>query len=156
MACSTTGQTRKRVMPPTYFLIALLLVVAVRFVLFRWAYSTPLTLGVGVVLLVAGIWLDLAGDSAFKRRGTPVSPDATPSALVTSGVFRWTRNPMYLGMVVMVAAVAALLGAFAGLVVPAVLVVVLDREFVTGEERRLAEAFGSDYAEYASAVRRWI
>jgi protein-S-isoprenylcysteine O-methyltransferase Ste14 len=156
MACSAAGQTRKRLMPPAYFLIGLAVVVASRLLLGALRYSSWLTLAAGAVLMVAGVVLNLLTDSAFKNRATPVSPDAVPTAFVVSGVFRVTRNPMYLGMALIVASAALLLGEPIGLIAAFAFVAVMDRSFVPGEERNLELAFGSDYVDYKSAVRRWI
>jgi protein-S-isoprenylcysteine O-methyltransferase Ste14 len=156
MACSAAGQTRKRLMPPTYFLIGLVAAVASRFLLGALVYSNWLTLAAGVLLMAAGVVLNLLSDSALKKHATPVSPDAVPTAFVASGVFRVTRNPMYLGMALIVAAAALLVGEPIGLIVAFALVVIMDRLFVPGEERNLEVAFGSAYVEYKSAVRRWV
>ncbi len=156
MACSAAGQTRKRLMPPTYFLIGLVAVIASRFLLGALAYSDRLTLAVGAVLLVVGVALNLLADSAFKKRATPVSPDAVPAAFVVSGVFRLTRNPMYLGMTLIVAAAALLVGEPIGIAAAVALLAIMDRLFVPAEERNLQAAFGSDYLEYKAEVRRWI
>ncbi len=156
MACSAAGQTRKRLMPPTYFLIGLVAVIASRFLLGALAYSTWLTLVAGVVLMAVGLVLNLLTDLALKRHATPVSPDAVPTSFVASGVFRLSRNPMYLGMALIVAAAALLVGEPIGLIVAFALVVIMDRLFVPSEERNLELAFGSAYVEFKSAVRRWI
>ncbi|MDR3685807.1 MAG: isoprenylcysteine carboxylmethyltransferase family protein [Coriobacteriia bacterium] len=156
MSCSTTGQARRRVMPPTYFLIVLVIVIGSRFVLGPLAYSTWLTLGLGAVLMAAGIALNLLADSAFKKRATPVSPDALPLTFVDSGVFRLTRNPMYLGMALIAAGSALLVGAPVGVLAALGFVVIMDRMFVPGEERNLELAFGGSYVGYRARVRRWI
>jgi protein-S-isoprenylcysteine O-methyltransferase Ste14 len=156
MACSAPGQTRKRMMPPTYFLMGLVVVVASRFVLAAWSYFSAVTLVLGAAALAGGVALNLLTDSAFKKRGTPVSPDATPSAFVASGAFRLSRNPMYLGMVLIVAGVALLVGEPIGLLAAAALILIMDRSFVPGEEHNLEAAFGQTYVDYKAAVRRWI
>lgn len=156
MACSAAGQTRKRLMPPTYFLIGLVVVIASRFLLGALVYSSWVTLTVGAALMAVGIALNLLTDSAFKRRATPVSPDAVPTAFVASGVFRLSRNPMYLGMALIVAAAALLVGEPLGMLVALALIAVMDRLFVPGEERNLELAFGSSYLDYKAKVRRWI
>lgn len=156
MACSAAGQTRKRVMPPTYFLLALVLVIASRFFLGVLVFSNMITLAVGSALMAAGVALNLLADSAFKRHATPVSPDAVPSAFVAAGVFRVTRNPMYLGMALIVAAAALLVGEPVGLLVACAFLLAMDRLFVPGEERNLAQAFGPVYVDYKTEVRRWI
>lgn len=156
MACSTSGSRPKRVMPPTYLLASLVAVVALRVALPALAFSAPVTVALGLALLLSGIILNLAADQSFKRRGTAVSPDAAPSALINAGVFRLTRNPMYLGMVFIIASVSLLIGAPVGLAVAVAMLLILDRSFVPGEERRLEAAFGGEYAEYKAAVRRWV
>jgi len=156
MACATTADTRKRVLPPTYFLGALVLAIASRFLVPRWAYASALTLALGAVLIAAGIALNLTSDSTFKRHGTPVNPDAEPAMLVTTGAFRVTRNPMYLGMVFIVAGAALLAGAPLGLFSAFALMWALNRFFIPREERNLSRAFGPQYDEYRVAVPRWI
>ncbi len=157
MSCSASGEaTRKRVMPPTLLLAGLVAVVTLRLVLPFLTYWTPITLAGGLMFMGAGIGLNLASDGAFKKRGTPVSPLATPSTLVTSGVFRFTRNPMYLGMTLIVAATALAIGAPAGLVVAIALLAILDRMFVPAEEHNLEVAFGETYRGYKARVRRWM
>ena len=108
----TAGATMpKRVLPPTYFLASLALMAALAFAvpvapLLAWPWRAA-----GVVPIAAGVWLNLAADRAFKERGTTVKPFERSSALVTGGAFRLTRNPMYLGMVLILIGVALLLGA---------------------------------------------
>lgn len=155
-SCSTSGQARKRLMPPTYFFLSLALVAAARFALPMLAYATPFTLVLGALFVGAGVALNLMSDSALKRLNTPVSPDATPSALVLSGVFRLTRNPMYLGMACIVAGAALLVGEPVGLSVAAAFALIMNSLFVPGEERNLETAFGSEYASYKASVRRWV
>lgn len=156
MACSTSASKARRFMPPTYLLLFLLVAVALRFALPFFAYVTPLTLALGLTFLLLGIALNLAADAALKKSATPISPDATPVAFVTSGVFGLTRNPMYLGMVLIVAAAALLAGVPAGLIAAGAFALLLDRLFILREERNLEAAFGTRYAAYKASVRRWI
>lgn len=155
MACSIENG-RRRIMPPTYFFASLLLVGGFCLALPGGVHPSAFDVAAGIALLGAGTWLNLASDSAFKRRSTPVAPDATPTTLVESGVFKVTRNPMYLGMVLIVAGVALLVGEPIALTIPAVLLWVLDRFFVPREEGNLESAFGAEYATYRSRVPRWI
>jgi protein-S-isoprenylcysteine O-methyltransferase Ste14 len=84
-----------------------------------------------------------------------MTPDAA-SAVVTGGVFRWSRNPMYLGMLVALAGWAAYLSnALAALLLPA-FVAYLNRFQIRPEEQALLARFGPAYSEYMAAVRRWI
>ena len=156
MACSVKAGERRRIYPPTYFLICLAVAVASRSLAVIWAYSTPITLATAALLLAAGIALNLMSDTAFKRRGTPVSPDATPTQLVVSGAFRFTRNPMYLGMALIIAAAALLVAEPVAILAAAAFVWIVNRSFVPGEERNLELAFGDIYLTYKVGVRRWV
>jgi protein-S-isoprenylcysteine O-methyltransferase Ste14 len=85
-----------------------------------------------------------------------VKPFEQPSALVTNGVFRLSRNPMYVGFVLILGGVAILLGTVSPYVVVAAFAVVMDRRFIRAEEQALHGRFGAEWASYRSRVRRWI
>lgn len=109
-----------------------------------------------VAIMAAGF--DLAGMVAFRKARTsmnPMKPNAA-SALVTSGVYQVTRNPMYVGLVLWLVAWAIHLSSPGTLVGPALLFLYIDRMQIRPEERVLAAKFGADYQEYARRVRRWL
>jgi protein-S-isoprenylcysteine O-methyltransferase Ste14 len=99
----------------------------------------------GALLVAAGIALNVAGDRQFRAARTPMHPDARPAALVISGVFRISRNPMYLGIVLLVLGVAMMVNRAIALVVPPALGILLHARFIRPEERRTADVFGADY-----------
>lgn len=115
----------------------------------------PWTL-LGVAPLVAGMALMILGDLQFKRAGTPVRPGSPASTLVTRGVFAFSRNPMYAGMVLVLYAVSMLLGTLSPLLMPMVIGRVLSVRFIRWEEAALRERFGQDYEDYAERVSRWF
>jgi protein-S-isoprenylcysteine O-methyltransferase Ste14 len=115
----------------------------------------PWTLS-GLAPLLLGLAGNLALAWSFTRVGTPVMPGAVPAVLVTGGPYRFSRNPMYLGQVVILLGAAILHGAWLAFVPVPVLMVVLDRVFIRAEERRLATAFGASYEAYRRRVRRWL
>ena len=114
--------------------------------------------GVAVVVAVVGLSIGLAGIVSFLRARTtinPINPSAT-SALVTGGVFRFTRNPMYLSLLLYLLAWAAYLSSWlACLFVPA-FVLYINRFQIKPEERALSSLFGVEYAAYKARVRRWL
>jgi protein-S-isoprenylcysteine O-methyltransferase Ste14 len=145
-----------RLMPTSWLLIALVAMAALRLV-FPIATVIPGPWGLaGIVLLALGVAMNLAADRAFHKAGTTVKPFEESSALLTNGVFRLTRNPMYLGFVLILAGAAALLGSLTPwLVIPA-FAVLIDRMYITGEERMLAAKFGPAWQEYSKKTRRWL
>jgi protein-S-isoprenylcysteine O-methyltransferase Ste14 len=115
-----------------------------------------------VVLVTAAVglvgWLALDGAAMllFRRAGTGVAPMRPTTALVTTGPYRFTRNPMYLGMAFLYLGLALALGAIWSLaVLPAVLLAV-DRIAIAREERYLEARFGEEYRTYMARVRRWL
>jgi len=107
----------------------------------------------------AGLAICALGVLPFRRAGTTVDPTRPEraSALVTTGIYSATRNPMYLGMLLVIVAWGLCLANTVGLILaPLVFVLYIDRVQIPREERALAAAFGSDYTGYASRVRRWL
>lgn len=114
--------------------------------------------GLAALLGLAGIACSVAGKIAFGRAGTTVNPLAPEraSALVTGGIYRYTRNPMYLGFLLVLLGWAAWLGNPWTLIGPVVFVLYMNRFQIGPEERALAALFGEEYPAYRAAVRRWI
>ena len=145
-----------KVLPPIYFLAAVALTLAMHFLVplavpipFAWRF-------VGFLPIATGVVLNIAADRQFKRLSTTVKPLQRSSTLATDGVFRWSRNPMYLGMVLIVAGIALLEGSIGPWTVVAALAIVLDRVFVVPEEKMLKETFGDAFEQYCRRVRRWL
>lgn len=119
-----------------------------------WITDPWRSIGFGVVVL--GVLLVLQSARRFKRAGTGVRPFSEATTVVAEGPFRWTRNPMYLGMVVVTLGVATCLGSVSPFLLPGTLFFVLDRRFVRREEQFLRDSLGTAYDDYSTRVRRWI
>lgn len=120
----------------------------------EWSGHTALA----VFLALAGFGIDLVGLLAFRRQRTtvnPLSPHAA-SELVCTGIYRFSRNPMYLGQLVFLAAWAVWLDNPVALIGLPACAAYLTRFQILPEERILAEKFGEAYADYRRRVRRWI
>ena len=123
------------------------------------AMSLPGRSLISAATCVTGLVLCALGVLPFRRAGTTVDPTRPEraSALVTTGIYSVTRNPMYLGMLLVIVAWGLWLANAVGLILaPLAFVLYLDRVQIPREERALAAAFGADYAGYASRVRRWL
>ncbi len=112
------------------------------------------TAGVGVIVLALSV--NIACVLAFKRRGTTILPFHESNALVTSGWFQFSRNPIYASLTVLLLGVAAALGSLSPLAVPPLFVLWINRNVIQVEERMLLERFGQEYRDYCDRVRRWI
>lgn len=110
----------------------------------------------GLVPVCAGLAICLAGRAQFIRAGTCLSPFRRPRALVVHGLFRYSRNPMYLGLSILEFGAAIALGALTPFALAAVFVVVIDRVYIPAEERALTRVFGNSYIRYMSMTPRWV
>lgn len=147
---------RSRILPPTYLLLALLLMLALHlFLPLRRIIPTPWNLA-GLLPLAAGVWINLLADHAFRKAGTTVKPFEKPTVLLTDGVFRFSRHPMYLGFVLVLIGVAALLRSLTPWIVVPAFGPWMEMAFVRFEESALAHEFGAQWQQYKTRVRRWL
>jgi protein-S-isoprenylcysteine O-methyltransferase Ste14 len=144
--------------PPFIYLGALVLgLAAERFVALRsFGINRWLLVATGALLFAAGAATMLAAAKLFRRLGTHVPPSRPTTLIATTGPYRWTRNPMYLGMALVYAGIAVGFdGAIALALLPLVLIVI-QRQVIAREERYLEAKFGDDYRRYKAEVRRWL
>jgi protein-S-isoprenylcysteine O-methyltransferase Ste14 len=110
----------------------------------------------GGILILGGFALGLAALRSLAAGGSSPIPHRPSKALVVGGIYRWTRNPIYLSMAVLVAGVAVLARSGWHLAMVALLVVVLDLTQIRREERYLEGNFGDAFRDYCRRTRRWI
>ncbi len=110
----------------------------------------------GGALACSAVMIGVWAIREMKRHGTSPEPGGVPLRLVTSGPFRFTRNPLYVAQFLLFAAIGVAVNSVWFLGAAAVLVVLLDRLVVVREEAVIRETFGGDYAKYVDRVRRWI
>src|SRR5262245_28602169 len=143
--------------------VAVVIACAVGMWLLQRAFP-PLGLASGVravlamLLVAAGMFVIVAGILEFRRARTtvnPLQPDAATS-VVSSGVYRWSRNPMYVGMLLLLAAWAAWLDRWIVWLALPLFVLYMNRYQVLPEERALRARFGAPFDEYCRRVRRWL
>lgn len=118
------------------------------------AFRVPLS----ALLCVTGVGIALAGVIEFRRAHTTVDPlkPQRASSLVTTGIFRLTRNPMYLGLTTVLLGWAVFLSNVAALIAIPAFAAYITRFQIVPEERALSVLFGKDFLAYACRVRRWI
>lgn len=107
---------------------------------------------------LAGLVLGALGVRSFRRADTTLSPlePAKASVLVVNGIYRWTRNPMYLALLCLLAGWAGVLANLAAVLVLPLFVAYLTRFQIMPEERALAARFGPEFTAYCARVRRWL
>ena len=110
------------------------------------------------ILVLLGAGIGIAGIIEFRRARTTVNPIRldTASALVVSGIYRTSRNPMYLGMLFALFGWATFLSDATAFIVASVFAIYLNRFQIAPEERVLSALFGAEFADYKGRVRRWL
>jgi len=149
-------QERRLDIPPAYLLAALLLMALLhqvlplaRILLAPYRYA-------GIVIMALALALVLWAALLFHRARTGIVPFSPATSLVLGGPYRFTRNPMYLGMAGILLGAAILMGSLSPFaVIPAFMALIAER-FIAPEEALLERAFGRGYLDYKAKVRRWL
>lgn len=110
----------------------------------------------GGALVLAGLALAVGAAVEFRRARTTIIPHGTPSAIVTSGVYRISRNPIYLGDALILAGLGLRWDSVLALILVPVFAAVVTVRFIVPEERRLRALFAAEFEDWAGRVRRWI
>jgi protein-S-isoprenylcysteine O-methyltransferase Ste14 len=143
--------------PPILFVGAIVLALALDWVLPLPVPFAELTVidWLGRVMIAGSIGLLIWGALAFCEHRTTIRPDQAASALITSGPFAFSRNPLYLAEAVLLAGVALAFNKLAFLLAVPLFMCAVTRLAILGEERHLEAKFGSAYRDYCAEVRRW-
>ena len=112
--------------------------------------------GLAVVLVIGGLTLEAMALGLFRRLGTPPQPWKPATALATGGVYRFSRNPIYLGFTLIYAGFAVAMDSPVALAGLLPCLIVIDRFVVAREERYLDVKFGQEWRAYRAQVRRWL
>jgi len=149
-------EKKRKIIPPVYLLISLLVMWLVRrfFPVYQFI-EEPLAYA-GIVPIFFGIAMAAISAGMFRNVGTGIEPFDEATVLVTAGFYRFTRNPMYMGMFLMLVGFAFIMGSLGALLPIPVFFLIIRNNFVLGEERFLEATFGQHYLDYKSRVRRWF
>jgi protein-S-isoprenylcysteine O-methyltransferase Ste14 len=113
-------------------------------------------LAIGIFMCILGVGLAAWGRITLVKGGTNVSPLKPTTAIVTAGPFRFTRNPLYVGVMTLLLGLSLALGTWWGLIVIVPLLLILHHGVVLREEAYLERKFGESYLKYQSEVRRYL
>ena len=150
------SQPRRIIFPPIWLLLGLLVIFVLNEFapLARFTGNMPLALGSFAILI--GLALLVHAGGMFKVAETDLVPFRNVTALVTTGVYRVTRNPMYLGMALVLFGTSLTVRAFAGVFVAPLFMAIIEFRFIRPEEQMLRQLFGREYEDYCKLVRRWL
>lgn len=118
--------------------------------------TTEIRRGGAFALIIVGLLVEMAALTRFRRLGTPPEPWKATTALATDGLYRLSRNPIYVGFAFIYLGFATAMDSWAALAMILPCMVVVDRFVVLREERYLAGKFGAEWETYRQQVRRWF
>lgn len=147
---------RRGPVPPVFFLLAICAAYAVHSLLPVLQIITPPWNYSGALLIVIGVTVAAVSAGAFRRAGTPIVPFTESTTLVTGGFYRYTRNPMYLGMVIALLGIDVMLGSLTPFLVTPVFALIIHRRFILREEALLEGLFGDEYLAFKQRIPRWL
>jgi protein-S-isoprenylcysteine O-methyltransferase Ste14 len=149
-------EQKRKILPPVWLLLTLGTMAALHYLLPLARLLTPPWSYAGIIFITAGIGIAAIAALSFNRANTPVIPFEPSTALVTGGLYRFTRNPMYLGMLLVLVGTALLFGTLSVWLPIPVFAWIIRNNCILGEERFLKEIFGKPYTDYKNKVRRWL
>ncbi len=146
----------KKILPPVYFLVTVVMMAALNFFApIRNILHPPVTYS-GAVVIIIGFIITIWSAALFDKAGTAIKPFDDSTHMVTEGMYQLTRNPMYLGMVVILLGIALLFGTLTPFIPIPIFVWLIQTIFISNEENALEKTFGDEYREYKERVRRWL
>jgi len=147
----------QKLLPPILFILFIITMSVI-----CWGTGSPHQLTnpynlIGVPMITLGLLLSMSGKRLFNKLNVNVMTFDEPSELVTQGVYRYSRNPMYLGFVIALVGFSIILGAaISSLLLAFLFIVIVDKWYIAYEEKKMRNKFGKAYDEYCRNVRRWI
>jgi len=150
-----TAMQPPKVLPPHYFIFSVLLMIAIAMLLGGELLGTDVVY-LGAVPMLVGVVIAAIGSRQFSIAGTNIIPLSESTALVTNGIFKYSRNPMYTGMILFLAGLALLLDNAWNWVVVVGFTILIRQWFVLREEILMEQTFGAGYTAYQARVRRWV
>ena len=148
-------QSHPKILPPHAAIGSLIVVIFLHYL-----FPTPLIPKpfnyFGILFFAAGLFILLWSFGLFKKKETPILPGQKPTALVIEGPYKFTRNPMYLGVTTALAGIAVYLGDLFAFLSPIAFFMFVSVRFIPREEKLMEKIFGKKYLDYKKRVRRWI
>ena len=146
----------RKIVPPVWLALAILSMYLLDRFLPIGSFGGFFIWGFASAFIAVGLSLNIYSAGLFRKADTPLVPFHKSTCLVTKGPFRVTRNPMYLGMVLLLVGIATALGSLLPFLVVVVFIVIIQTQFIAGEERFMETLFGESYIDYKKRVRRWL
>ncbi len=148
--------SRKKILPPVYFLLTVVMMAVLNYFAPIKEILPPAVAYSGVIFIIFGFIILVWSAVLFGKAGTEIKPFEESTHMVTKGMYQFTRNPMYLGMVSVLLGIAFLFGTLTPFIPIPIFIWLIQTIFISHEENALEGTFGDEYKEYKEKVRRWL
>lgn len=146
----------KKIMPPTIF-YAFAILIAVLYFVFPIKRIIPFPYNYfGWLLIWFGIFINIWAWAIFRKKQTTLNPFKKPTKFDVSGPFKFTRNPMYLGMTLVLLGMSICFASLSTFIFPILYIIIIKIYYIPFEEKTMEKEFGKKYLDYKKKVRRWI
>jgi protein-S-isoprenylcysteine O-methyltransferase Ste14 len=146
----------KNLLPPTFFIICAVIMIFIGLI---WPVKNIITFPynlIGILVLFFGLGISMWGSNKFRQVGTNIQTFDEPDILITDGLFKYSRNPMYLGFLTALLGLFIILGAVSPIILVFIFLIITDQWYITFEEEMMVRKFGKKYIDYQSMTRKWI
>jgi protein-S-isoprenylcysteine O-methyltransferase Ste14 len=110
----------------------------------------------GIIITLLGITSLILAAKLFRKNKNPVNPSGSTQLIICSGIYKYTRNPMYLGLTIIFIGISTITNAWFSFILLLPLLMVCQKGIIEREEKYLTRKFGNEYLDYHSKVRRWF
>ena len=146
----------KKLLPPTYFFFCLIIAIAFHFVFpVKQLINSPYN-WLGFLFLIIGGVLNIWADQIFKKNQTTIKPGEKPITFIKTGPYKFSRNPMYLGVSLLLLAIGFILGSVTSFLGFILFIILIEVIFIPEEQKNLQAQFGEGYEAYKQKFRKWI
>ena len=148
-------QSHPKILPPHVALSSLVVIIFLHYLIPTPFIHKPYNY-FGILFFIVGLIILFWSFGLFRKKETPILPGQKPTALVIEGPYKFTRNPMYLGVTTALFGIAIYLGDILAFLSPIVFFIFVSIRFIPREEKLMEKLFGKKYLEYKKRIRRWI
>ena len=150
-------ETKKlRIKPPHIAFLLLFLSWLLNYLFPQFKFNNNPYNKIGILFIILGLSLTFSSFYFFNKNKTPILPGQKPTVMVLEGLYKFTRNPMYLGVTTALFGFSLYFGNFLSLLSPIIFFLIINSVFVPFEEKLLENVFGKKYTDYKKKVRRWL
>ena len=146
---------QKKLLPPTFFIICIVSAIIFNFIKPITIIIYPYNF-IGFIFLFIGLYLSLKGSNQFQKAETNINTFDEPDKIIKDGLFKFTRNPMYLGFGIALLGISIILGNLQSFIILIFFILITDQWYIKFEEKMMINKFGKEYIDYKMKTRRWI